>query len=122
MESVSIDLALHVGALLGSALILVLGMKYAVNGLRSDVSEIKGDLKTLLKSDAKQNERLSASETEADAASAWKAETVRSGAGVRELGGGDIRHSGEGDVHDGYIDAVRRAVTRCPMQALRIEE
>ena len=71
MESVSIDLALHLGALLGSALILVIGLKFAMNGLRSDVSEIKGDMKTLVESDAKQNERLVAVETEAEAKAGW---------------------------------------------------
>ena len=71
MESISIDLALHVGALIVSAVLLVLGVKFAVNGLRSDVTEIKSDLKTLLKSDAKQNERLVAIETEADAKAGW---------------------------------------------------
>ena len=71
MESISIDLALHVGALVVSAVLLVLGVKFAVNGLRADVTEIKSDMKTLLKSDAKQNERLVAIETEADATAGW---------------------------------------------------
>ena len=71
MESISIDLALHVGALVVSAVLLVLGVKFAVNGLRADVTEIKSDMKTLLKSDAKQNERLVAIETEADAKAGW---------------------------------------------------
>ena len=71
MGSVSIDLALHLGALLGSALILVIGLKFAMNGLRNDVTEIKVDLKTLVTSDADQNERLARVETEADAKSGW---------------------------------------------------
>ena len=71
MESVSVGLAIQVGALIVSAAILALGLKFAVNGMRGDVKEIKGDLKTLLKSDAKQNERLAAVETEAEAKSGW---------------------------------------------------
>lgn len=84
MGSVSVDLALQVGGLIVSAVILVLGMKFAVNGLRGDVSEIKGDMKTLLASDAKQNERLMAVETEADAKSGW---IRRIEEGVKELRG-----------------------------------
>ena len=71
MESVSVGLAVQVGGLIVSAAILALGLKFAVNGMRLDVSEIKRDLKTLLESDAKQNERLIAIETEADAKSGW---------------------------------------------------
>ena len=71
MESVSIDLAIHVGGLIVSAMILVIGLKFTVNGMRRDVSEIKGDMKTLVASDAKQNERLVAVETEADAKAGW---------------------------------------------------
>ena len=71
MESISIDLALHLGGLIVSALILLLGVKFAVNGMQRDVSEIKGDLKTLVTSDATQNERLVAVETEAEAKSGW---------------------------------------------------
>ena len=71
METVSIDLALHLGALIVSAVLLVLGVKFAVNGLRADVSEIKGDLKTLLKSDAKQDVKIASIETEADATAGW---------------------------------------------------
>ena len=64
-------MAVQVGGLIVSAAILALGLKFAVNGMRLDVSEIKRDLKTLLESDAKQNERLIAIETEADAKSGW---------------------------------------------------
>ena len=71
MGSISIDLALHLGALIVSAVILVIGLKFAMNGLRGDVSEMKVDLKTLIRSDAKQNERLVAVETEADAKAGW---------------------------------------------------
>ena len=71
MGSVSIDLAIQVGGLIVSAAILVLGMKFALNGMRRDLSEMKGDLKTLVASDASQNERLVAVETEADAKSGW---------------------------------------------------
>ena len=71
MESGSVGLAVQVGGLIVSAAILALGLKFAVNGMRLDVSEIKRDLKTLLESDAKQNERLIAIETEADAKSGW---------------------------------------------------
>ena len=71
MESVSVGLAVQVGGLIVSAAILALGLKFAVNGMRLDVSEIKRALKTLLESDAKQNERLIAIETEADAKSGW---------------------------------------------------
>ena len=71
MESVSVGLAVQVGGLIVSAAILALGLKFAVNGMRLDVSEIKRDLKTLLESDDKQNERLIAIETEADAKSGW---------------------------------------------------
>ena len=71
MESVSVGLAVQVGGLIVSAAILALGLKFAVNGMRLDVSEIKRDLKTLLESDARQNERLIAIETEADAKSGW---------------------------------------------------
>ena len=71
MESVSVGLAVQVGGLIVSAAILALGLKFAVNGMRLDVSEIKRDLKTLLESDAKQHERLIAIETEADAKSGW---------------------------------------------------
>ena len=71
MGAVSLDLAIHVGGLIVSAVILVVGMKFALNGMRRDVSEIKGDLKTLVASDATQNERLVAVETEADAKSGW---------------------------------------------------
>ena len=71
MESVSVGLAVQVGGLIVSAAILALGLQFAVNGMRLDVSEIKRDLKTLLESDAKQNERLIAIETEADAKSGW---------------------------------------------------
>ena len=71
MGSVSVDLAIQVGGYIVAAVILVLGMKFALNGMRRDVSEIKGDIKTLLDSDAKQNERLASVETEADAKSGW---------------------------------------------------
>ena len=71
MESVSVGLAVQVGGLIISAAILALGLKVAVNGMRIDVAEIKRDLKTLLASDARQNERLIAIETEADAKSGW---------------------------------------------------
>ena len=64
-------MAVQVGGLIVSAAILALGLKFAVNGMRLDVSEIKRDLKTLLDSDATQNERLIAIETEADAKSGW---------------------------------------------------
>ena len=47
---------------------------------------------------------------------------VRTCAQVFELDDEDVLHIAAGDVPDEYIDAVRRAVTRCPMQALRIEE
>ena len=69
--AISLDLAIHVGGLIVSAVILVLGMKFALNGLRGDVSEIKGDMKTLVSSDATQNERLVAVETEAEAKKGW---------------------------------------------------
>ncbi len=84
MESVSTDMALQVGGLIVSAAILVAGIKFAVNGLRGDVSEIKGDMKTLLASDAKQNERLAKVETEADAKSGW---IRRIEEGLKELRG-----------------------------------
>ena len=71
MQSIPLDLAIHLGGLLVSAVILVLGVKFAVNGMRRDVSEIKGDMKTLVESDAKQNERLVAVETEAEAKAGW---------------------------------------------------
>ena len=69
--AISLDLAIHVGGLIVSAVILVVGMKFALNGLRGDVSEIKGDMKTLVSSDATQNERLVAVETEAEAKKGW---------------------------------------------------
>lgn len=47
---------------------------------------------------------------------------VRACAQVFELDDEDVLHIAEGDVPDEYIDAVRRAVTRCPKQALSIEE
>ena len=47
---------------------------------------------------------------------------VRTCLQVFELDDEDVLHIAEGDVPDEYIDAVRRAVTRCPKQALRIEE
>ena len=71
MESVSIDLAVRVGGFIVSAAILVLGLKFALNGLRGDMREIKADMKTLLKSDAKQNVKIAEIETEADATSGW---------------------------------------------------
>ena len=71
MESISIGLAIQVGGYIVTAAILVLGLKFALNGLRGDMREIKADMKLLLKSDAKQNERLVAIETEADAKAGW---------------------------------------------------
>ncbi len=71
MGSVSVDVALQVGGFIVTAVILVVGMKFVLNGVVGDISEIKGDLKKLLASDSKQNERLAAVETEADAKSGW---------------------------------------------------
>ena len=71
MESVSIDLAVQVGGLIVAAAVLVVGMKFALNGLRGDMREIKADMKLLLKSDAEQNVKLAEIETEADATAGW---------------------------------------------------
>ena len=71
MESISIGLAIQVGGYIVTAAILVLGLKFALNGLRGDMREIKADMKTLLESDAKQNERLVAVETEAESRKGW---------------------------------------------------
>ena len=87
MESVPVGLAMQIGGLIVSAAILALGLKFAVNGMRLDVSEIKRDLKTLLESDAKQNERLVAVETEADARSGWIKRIEDSVNSLRELVG-----------------------------------
>lgn len=47
---------------------------------------------------------------------------VRTCAQVFDLDDEDVLHISEGDVPSDFIDQVRRAVTRCPKQALRIEE
>lgn len=48
-----------------------MAVKSALNGTRADVREIKGDLKTLITSDADQNERLVAIEAVQEAQHGW---------------------------------------------------
>ena len=85
MESISLGLAIQVGGLIVSAAILALGLKFAVNGIRGDVAEIKGDIKTLLKSDAQQNERLGKVETEMESRKGWIRRIERGLDSLREL-------------------------------------
>ncbi len=68
---IPIELAVQVGGLIVSAVILVVGLKYALNGMRGDITEIKSDMKTLVGSDAKQNERHAATETEVENTKGW---------------------------------------------------
>ena len=66
-----LDVVLNVAGLILTAVVLVVGMKYALNGLREDIAEIKGDLKTLLASDAEQDVDIAEIRTKQEAHKGW---------------------------------------------------
>ena len=66
-----LDVVLNVGGLILTAVVLVVGMKYALNGLREDIAEIKGDLKTLLASDAEQDVEIGRMEERIETHTGW---------------------------------------------------
>ena len=71
MQSVPLSLLQDSVGWIIAAVTLVVGMRFALNGLRADVGEIKEGMKTLVASDAKQNERIVAVETEQESHKGW---------------------------------------------------
>ena len=68
---IPLELALQIGGMVLTAVGLVAGLKYALNGLRSDVCEIKADVKTIIKSDGEQNIAIEVLETKHEAHDGW---------------------------------------------------
>lgn len=65
----------HIATTVGSALAAGGGawavLKMSVNGMRGDVREIKGDVKKLVESDSKQNERIGVAEATLRSHEGW---------------------------------------------------
>ena len=70
-HTMTLELVLEVGGLVLTAVVLVVGMKFALNGLREDVREIKVDVKALLASDADQDVEIAELKTRQESHTSW---------------------------------------------------
>ena len=68
---IPLALALQVGGYVVSAALIVGGIKWAMNGMREDITEIKALVKAGSEADADQNDRLTALETQQENHKGW---------------------------------------------------